>query len=195
MTLSIVIPTYTINEALKNMTLRCFNSLNDYDELLICENGGLLPHVDIYEKADFYIRSKTNRGFTKNVNMGFQNAHSDFIAVVSNDTYVISGKLKDLCIPGKVTSPHIENQHIDGMAGSFFVVPRDILNQRGLLDESMHTYYSDEDYKQRTADIFLKVPSVVIHHDQAQTVTAAGENNPDQSERDRIAYENLSNRR
>jgi len=194
MILSIVIPTYTKDVRLLNMTLRAISSIrtrNQPDfELIISEDGGMFSE-ELAFLSTAYIYNTKNKGFTVNVNRGWRQATGNYVAIMSSDTYLVSGNLLNLCIKGKVTSPMIENQDIKGLAGCFFVVPKEIAQERGMLNEAMHTYYSDEEYKERTKDIFLKIPSVVIHHDQAQTVNAAGVNNPEQYERDRIAYETI----
>ena len=180
--LSIVIPTYTINPDLKNMALNCAKSYS-CDEMIITEDAGNYS-PELRDIADTYIYNNRNGGFTVNVNRGWRQATGDFVAIVSSDTYLVSGNLKDLCIEGKVTSPEIENQRIDGLAGCFFVVHKSCPKY---LIETMKTYYSDEEYKRRTKDLFVKVSSVVIHHHGAQTVTAAGVEG--KMDEDRKAYE------
>jgi len=185
MSLSIVIPTYTLNLDLKNMAMTCAKSYK-CDELIITEDAGGYDR-ELRDIADTYIYNNRNGGFTVNVNRGWRQATGDFVAIVSSDTFLVSGDLKDLCIEGKVTSPAIENQNIEGLAGSFFVVHKSCPK---FLNETMKTYYSDEEYKERTKDLFVKVPSVVIHHHQAKTVTVAGIEGD--SYGDKIAYENLT---
>lgn len=186
MRLSIVIPTYSINVDLFQMANRCIDSykLKEHDvEIIVTEDGGMFEYLH----SDTYIYSP-NKGFTVNVNRGWRQAQGDYVAIVSSDTYLVSGNIMDLCVTGRVTSPRIENQDIDGLAGCFFVAPWEITRRIGMLNEDMHTYFSDEDYKERTKGIFQKINSVIIHHDQARTVTAAGVNNAEQSEKDKQAY-------
>lgn len=174
MKLSLVIPTYTMTESLEKTTLQAILSYRDQvDEIIISEDGGMLSQ-QLIEVADIYYYSKYNVGFTKNVNKGWKLASGDFVAIVNSDTHLVEGNIKDLCISGKVTSPLIINQHIDGLAGPFWVTPKEITEERGYLIEAMKTYYSDEEYKRRVADVFEKVPSVKIWHDISQTVTSAG---------------------
>jgi glycosyltransferase involved in cell wall biosynthesis len=169
--LTITIPTYTITDELADMAVRCVSSYrNECDRIIVCEDGGHF-NSKLMALADTYIYNWHNVGFTANVNRGWRQSDDEFTAIVSSDTYLVSGDLKDLCIKGKVTSPMIENQSIDGLAGSFFVVHKSCPKY---LIETMKTYYSDEEYKERTKDLFVKVPSVVIHHHQAQSVKAAG---------------------
>lgn len=189
--LSLVIPTYTITEDLERMAYNgAFSYRRQVKDLIICEDGGNFSG-DLRVLADTYIYNKKNVGFTKNVNRGWRYAQGDFVAIVSSDTYLVSGNLEDLCIPGKVTSPMIENQGISRLAGSFWVAPRSITEKIGVLNENLRTYYSDTDYDERVKDFFQKVPSVVIRHIQAQTVKAAGVEGGEEAAKDRQAYENL----
>ena len=174
MKLSIVIPTYTLTKDLEKIALRATLSYRKQaDEVIISEDGGKFS-LQLMKVADIYCYGKHNVGFTKNVNRGWKLASGDFVAIVNSDTKLVSGNLKDLCIKGKVTSPKIVNQHIDGLAGPFWVTPKEVTKEKGYLIEAMRTYYSDEEYKRRVAKIFQKVPSVKIEHRQAQTVKAAG---------------------
>jgi len=168
--LTIAIPAYSATPELLGMLDKCIESYAHHAEVIVHEDADQL-------------------GFTKNANNVWKEAKGDYVAIVSSDTYLVSGDPNDLCIPGKVTSPHIENQGIDGLAGCFFVVPKEVAKERGYLNESMKTYYSDEDYKERTKDIFQKVPSVVIHHLQAQTVKVAGVEG--RMDEDKAAYDKL----
>jgi GT2 family glycosyltransferase len=189
--LSIVIPTYTINKELNEMAYKCAQSYRKYvDDLIICEDGGNFSE-ELMSITDSYIYNKNNVGFTKNVNRGWKYAQGDYVAIVSSDTYLVAGDLNNLCIPGKVTSPIIENQNIEALAGPFFVTPKSVTKKIGYLNEKMKTYYSDTEYDNRTRDIFQKVLSVIIKHDHARTVTAAGVEGGEENARDGEIYKNL----
>lgn len=189
--LSIVIPTYTANSNLESMAVDAVKSYKKYGEIVVVEDGQLYSPV-LMELADTYIYNRENVGFTKNVNRGWRYVTGDFVAIASSDTHLVEGDLNDLCIDGKVTSPEVVNQlHITGLAGSFFVVPRSVTKERGYLVETMRTYYSDEEYANRTKDIFEKVSTVKIYHHTAQSVSTSGKEQID-SRVDKEAYENLS---
>jgi len=189
--LSLVIPTYTITKELEEIAIRSVSSYVDHvDELIVCEDGGMLSY-NLLQIADSYIYNKDNLGFSGNVNRGWRYAKGEYVAIVNSDTQLESGELYDLCVPGKVTSPHITNQHIERLAGPFWVAPREVTKERGYLLEDMRTYSSDSDYDHRIKDIFEKVPSVKIFHLQAQTVTAAGVEGGEEQERDRQIYQKL----
>ena len=185
--LSMVVPTYTITSELESMAYNAICSYRKFvDELIIIEDGGMFS-LRLLKMANTYIINKKNKGFTKSVNSGWKLARGEYVAIVSSDTYLVSGNPRDLCIERKITSPLIDNQRIDGLAGCFFVVHESCPKY---LNDKMKTYYSDEEYKDRTKNLFVKTSSVVIHHLQAQTVTAAGIEGD--VKEDREAYDSIS---
>lgn len=179
MTLSVVIPTYTTTKELEDLAASCagFYSDNpDVRELIICEDGGMFSPT-LFQLSDVYLHNKTNSGFTKNVNNGIRIAKGDFIAIVNSDTQIAksktTGTLKDLCVPGKVTSPITVDGSFPGiMCGHYFVVPRAVFEARGILDERFHTMCSDADFEDRIKDIFEVVSSVQIYHEMNVTLNA-----------------------
>jgi glycosyltransferase involved in cell wall biosynthesis len=189
--LSMVIPTYTLTKELERLAIIAADSYRDHvDELIIIEDGGVYS-PELVHLADTYIFNKQNSGFTKNVNNGWKFAHGEYVAIVNSDTYLVSGNLYDLCLPGKVTSPEIINQGIPFLAGPFWVVPATVALEQGYLLEQMKTYSSDSEYDHRVRDIFQKVPSVRIYHEMAQTVKAAGIEGGEEQHRDRLIYQDL----
>ena len=189
--LSLVVPTYTITKELEEIAIRTVGSYIDHvDELIVCEDGGMLSY-NLLQLADSYIYNKNNLGFSGNINRGWRYAKGEYVAIANSDTRLVSGDLGDLCIPGKVTSPHITNQYIERLAGPFWVAPRKVTEERGYLMEEMKTYSSDSEYDHRVKDIFQKVPSVKIFHLQAQTVKAAGVEGGEEQEKDRQIYQKL----
>lgn len=191
MKISIVIPTFTLNKDLAELAIRCALSYKEQcDEIIIEEDGGLL-NLDLMQVADRYHYNKENVGFTKTVNRGWKSAEGDYVMIINSDTYLMKGNLKDLCIPGKVTSPLIANQYIDRLAGCFFVVPKEVTKERGYLLEELKTYSSDSEYDNRVADIFQKVETVKIFHHQSQTIKAAGIEEGAEQQRDREIYARL----
>lgn len=191
MTLDIVIPTYTLNEFLENVALRAIKSYQGQGKIIVVEDGGMFSKR-IADQCDAYLWNKVNKGFTANVNRGWRYSTADFTAIVNSDTELVSGELKDLCVNGKVTSPEIINQNIEFLAGPFWVTPKEVKEERGILREEMRTYASDSEYDARVRDIFQKVGSVKIGHQQMQTVTLAGVQGGEELDRDRYAYEHLS---
>lgn len=193
-TISIVIPTYTLNRDLETMAYNCAKSYKEFaDELIICEDGGRQSKA-LQSVADFYIYHD-NWGFTENVNSGWSKATGDYVFIVNSDTYIESGNYEDLCIPGMVTSPkmagHIRDKEY--LNGAFFVVPRSVSAERGILNPKYKMYYSDDDYYERVKDIFRQINSVVIRHVYGATTSFLGDEWRDrESERDRKIFKDNS---
>ena len=193
--LSIVIPTYTINRELESMTENCIISYQDQvDEIIVVEDGGMLS-VNLQRLADTYIYHKDNYGYTKNINMGWKIAVGDFVALVNSDTYLRSGELKDLCVPGRVTSPLYQNQDWGdeggGLSGSFFVVPKEIQQERGYLNEALRMWQSDSEYNDRVQDIFTRIPTVTIYHEIEATTKASGVGTEEARQKDFNTFHNI----
>ena len=169
-----VIPTYTLNEDLEDMAINAMLTYRDeVDELIVCEDGG--NYSDEMRKiADIYIYSKKNVGFTKNINRGWKIASGDYTMLVNSDTLLFEGKLKDLCIPGRVTSPRVSGYITEKLFGGFFCVPKEIQEKYGYLDESFPMWGSDSDYEKKILDIYQTVSSVDVYHKGGATTNAAG---------------------
>jgi O-antigen biosynthesis protein len=131
--LSVVIPHWPIDEEVDAALRRCVTSLPTDCEKIIVVNEGT--------------------GFASNVNRGLKLASGDFVGVVGNDTVVTEGDVYDLCVPGTVTSPVVkEKASIDpgGFHGAFWVMPKQVLDEVGLLDERFEGgFYEDDDFLQR----------------------------------------------
>lgn len=140
MRLSVVIPHWPLKSELDDLLDRCIKSLPPHDERVIVVNEGI--------------------GFAKAVNYGLRVAKGDFLAVVSNDTVWQSGDLESICIPGTVTSP-VLNDHKQDFWGCFFVLPREVYEKVGPLDERFGlAYYEDNDYIKRLS--VAGVPMVCV---------------------------------
>lgn len=166
--LTLVVPTYTADVTLESMAYDCIRTYKQQGaNIVVCEDGQLKSKW-LLDLADSYIYNKDNAGFTKNVNRGWKYAlanGADYVGIVNSDTYWVSGKLDDLCIEGSITSPVIANQEfpIKQLRGSFFVVPKEISDKYGFLDEKYKTYCSDQEYEDRTK-CFKEVESVRVFH-------------------------------
>jgi glycosyltransferase involved in cell wall biosynthesis len=131
--LSVVIPHWPLDEEVDAALQRCVASLPHDCEKIIVVNEGT--------------------GFGVNVNIGLRIARGDYLAVVTNDSEVLEGDVYELCVPGTVTSPVVlEKPGVEpgGFHGAFWVVPREVLDRVGLLDERFEgAFYEDDDYLQR----------------------------------------------
>jgi hypothetical protein len=147
--LSIVIPHWPLDEEVDAALRKCLASLPIDCEKIIVVNQGT--------------------GFAPNVNRGLTLASGEFIGVVGNDTVVTEGDVYDLCEPGTVTRPLVEEKaSIDpgGFHGAFWVMPKEVLDSVGFLDERFEGgFYEDDDFLQR-----LKVADIPVR--QITTVRA-----------------------
>ena len=158
--LSLVFPTYTIDNALEDLEVECISTFKGKcDEIIITEDGGL-PSARLLSIADRYIFNRIRRGFTTNVNVGWTLANGDYVGIVNSDISFVNGDLGLLCVPGRVTAPG----DFPVVPGHFFVVPKEIKEQYGMLDESMAMWWSDADYGRRVWYIYDPVPEVEILH-------------------------------
>ena len=181
--ITLVIPTYSLSEKLIEMAYKCAKSHREQvDQIIISEDGGEYSDK-LRDISDIYIYNSKNYGFTKNVNTAWKLSEGDFTIIANSDTYLVEGNLEDLCIDGFVTSPYIINMENPKFLGSYFVVPKSLLEDYGMLDERLIMYNSDIDYYMRIWFTFKKEGRVKIYHQKAQTVKNSKE---DMKQRNRL---------
>jgi glycosyltransferase involved in cell wall biosynthesis len=131
--LTAVVPHWPLDDEVDNALRACLASLPLDCEKIVVVNQGT--------------------GFAVNVNIGLRLAAGDYIAVVTNDSRVVEGDVYDLCVRGTVTSPLVlEKPGVErgGFHGAFWVAPRAVLDQVGLLDERFEgAFFEDDDYLAR----------------------------------------------
>lgn len=155
-TLSIVIPHWPLDEDTGQALRRCVASFPPQCERVLVVNDGT--------------------GYGRNVNIGLRLATGEYIAVVNNDCRLEGGDVYDLCVAGTVTNPLVigerqglgESIEPGGFHGSFWVVPRTVLDRVGLLDERFErAYWEDDDFlaRLRQADVPThQIASVRVRH-------------------------------
>jgi GT2 family glycosyltransferase len=155
-TLSVVIPHWPFDEETDEALRRCVASFPPECERIVVVNDGT--------------------GYGRNVNIGLRLAAGDYVAVVNNDCRLEHGDVYDLCVAGTVTSPLVigerqglgESIEPGGFHGSFWVVPRSVLDWVGLLDERFErAYWEDDDFLARLRDAGVptrQVASVRVRH-------------------------------
>lgn len=187
-------PTLTLNSDLEEMAEWGLDSYRPYvDEIIVVEDGGNYSEK-LRKLADIYVYCQKNSGFTKSVNRGWSLSSGDFTAIANSDTDLIEGDLRDLCIPWHITSPKTENVGVPLLAGHFFVVPRELKEKYGMLDERLKMYVSDSEYEGRIKHAVKQVPSVVIWHENQATTRVAGVGEKEREE-DRNTYERITHAR
>jgi GT2 family glycosyltransferase len=154
--LSVVIPHWPVDEETDEALRRCVASFPAECERIVVVNEGT--------------------GYGRNVNVGLRLASGEYLAVVNNDCRLAEGDVYDLCVPGTVTSPLVvgerqgfgESIEPGGFHGSFWVVPRPVLDRLGLLDERYEqAYWEDSDLLARLRQAGVEtrqVASVRVDH-------------------------------
>jgi GT2 family glycosyltransferase len=149
-TLSVVIPHWPLDEETNEALRSCVSSFPLECERIVVVNDGT--------------------GYGHNVNIGLRLASGDYIAVVNNDCRLTEGDIYDLCVPDAVTSPLVigerqgfgESLEPGGFHGSFWVVPRAVLDRVGLLDERFErAYWEDDDFLARLRQAGIPTRQVV----------------------------------
>lgn len=128
--ISVVIPYYQTPEMEWKIPMlkRCVQSYNGHCDELIVLSG-------------------TQSTLPKTINHGFSLASGDFIIVSNDDCVLDKGSLRDLAVPGTVTSPLINGQD-RGFSGHIFCVPKSVVGLTGGFDENYEiAYFDDDDFK------------------------------------------------
>jgi GT2 family glycosyltransferase len=162
--ISLGILAFSVEPEFIAMTQRAIDSYRGADEIIVVENG---PYHE-YSGVDTHVRFSENQFFTKSANTVLRIAAHDYVAIVNNDTYLQEGDVHDLCQQDTVMSPLITTQpEIGPFVGSFFVIPKTIIESIGYLDEQFKLYYSDTDYLTRLSFNgvhTIKNESVKVYH-------------------------------
>lgn len=159
---SVIVPIYAKDPANVELAMGALRSFSEgtpeNHELIVVDNASSLPNP-FEDMADIYIRLDPNRGFAGGVNRGFQVARGDYLAVGSADIEVPYGWLTPMLKalerrPGLATPMEYgnipESAKTQARRGAFFgplwVMPREILENVGPLDETFTLAYADTAY-------------------------------------------------
>lgn len=181
MRISVTLPIYVFSNDLINLTKDCLLSLDgQYDEMIIVDNNSPLLGEEWQKKATIYIRNKGNLGFGAAANQGFKLATGDYICLVTNDTRLQKGNLKDLCeiADQGYAFPRIIGKESPEWDGAFFMFSRKVMEKNGIYDERFFPgYFEDSDLFYRATLKKLKltrVDSVEVIHHQSRTSKPMG---------------------
>jgi len=171
--LSIAFNAYTVNGVTEEMAIGAIRSFRPHvDEIVFSEDGGI-ESTAIRGLVDQYIWHE-NLGSCRCTNIGwnFANDDADFVINAQTDTSYVSGNLRDLCLPDKITNPLIVDK--DGMRtisnfngdqhSEFFCVPRLMKEKYGTFDERMRNYHHEFLYFDKIVPDWKQVESVVVCH-------------------------------
>jgi hypothetical protein len=146
--LTAVVPHWPLDEEVDEALRACLASLPPDCEKIVVVNQGT--------------------GFAVNVNIGLRVATGNYMAVVTNDSRVVAGDIYDLCVPGTVTSPLVlEKPGVEpgGFHGAFWVAPREVLDEVGLLDDRFEgAFFEDDDYLARLKQAGVPTRQVASVH-------------------------------
>lgn len=164
-TLSLVVPTYTVNQNLLDMTLVCVNSFRPYvDELIICEDTNSFIK-ELHEVCDVYI-THPNLQLARNANMGWGAASCAYISEASADTTLYAGDPKLLCVPEKFNMPQVLRRNVTETC-CYFVLSRDMYNQYGMWNPVLKWKDTDTHLFNKYRPFMNLDPRVIIETEMA----------------------------
>lgn len=165
MIVSLVIPTFTVNEDLLAMALICANSFRPFvDELIICEDTNSYIK-ELHEISDIYI-THPNYQMAKNANQGWRAARGDYIGGTSADSFLVRGNPRDLCIPDALVMPQVLRRNVT-QTSCFFIVHRPLYERLGMWNETLKWSGTDTDLFGRYEKHSQMNPEVIIDTENA----------------------------
>ena len=160
---AVVIPTYSANDQLCQVALEtALGWQRQSDDLILIDDAGYCRALDAI--ANVYTLSKGN-GVAVNQNYGWKLAlarGADYVAIMDMDCSWVEGSLREACIPGHVTVPSVIQFPQAVNIGPMFIVPREVSDEYGFLDESVKAY--DTDYGVRVFAKMTQVPTLKVNH-------------------------------
>lgn len=161
--MNVIIPAWTINDALVNLTENAINSIRQAKDtkIIIVDNASPIAGGMLREMADLYIRNKENLGYARAVNQGLRMCDKGEPVVISNNDIRVPVNWKEVAEEilkdKKVGSVHYRMIPYDQSfnpgtdtwktgkerwcTSSFFVV-----RYKQLYDEGFLNSYDDWDY-------------------------------------------------
>lgn len=125
MKLSVVIPFMASDPEKHDILHRCIDSMRGYDELIVVDNW--------------------KEGYAVPINYGMSQATGDFILMSTDDVIWPDISLKALCDPEAVTSPCVNGNMPNPIAGVAFCLPKWVYEKTGGLYEGYRISYFDDD--------------------------------------------------
>lgn len=136
---------------------------------------------------ELLILSGTQSTLPKTINHGLALSQGDYVVVTNDDCKLIAGSLRDLCVPGTLTSPLINGDN-RGFSGHIWCAPREIIEATGGFDENYEiAYFDDDDWKFTVLDKGFKtkgIDTVNVYHPPTGTTLDKRE------DRDHIFHKN-----
>jgi len=172
---SLLVLTHIIDNNLLELTQKCIESIRGKgDEIIMFDAGSTIGYEPEGIKI---IRLKEDPGVIKCINMGIDACKGKHIIFISNDTELVSGDFKDMCLDGLAFPKVIWtpcDYTSDEWHGGFYGFPNKKFYKHS---EDYNYYYTDIDLFER-AKIkkipFYRVESVVIKHRVNSTTNKTG---------------------
>lgn len=158
MKISVIIPTYILDEKLMEITQKCLKTLKEFTkpetfyELIIIDNGS---PIRLEYDCDILIRNKRNRGNSVAWNEGLKLATGDYLLLADNDVEFSEGweKLAGEGITFPLSKCEGQTEYTKQIAGYFWMMDRKTFQKMGYISEEYGLgYYEDTDYF-RTAQL------------------------------------------
>lgn len=158
MQLSVVIPAWSGTPELAEMALALCKQVRPMcDELIVTEDAGVY-YPELQQIADLYLMHPNLLDIANSI-LGVRVAQGEYIAVINSDIIMLSGDLRDLCVPGTVVS--CGNY---GFQGCFHVVPRSVINEFGYLNPEKQGSGADYHYAEVIRDVYRGSDLVTYQH-------------------------------
>ena len=93
--ITVILPTWIINEEILQLTKNTLDSLGNIDELIVIDNNGDQGGGFLRSKADVYVKNQSNMGYAYAVNQGLKLARNNLICISNNDV-VPSGNWQEV---------------------------------------------------------------------------------------------------
>lgn len=125
--------------------------------------GSMIKFVD-----ELIVVSEKLDNLATKINRGMRQATGDFIIVTNDDVVLTTDNLQELCIPDKVTTPHINDGSAKLFHGHAWCMPRHIYTIVGDIFEGYNGFYFDDsDYWmsiEKAGFEIVRVPQVNMDH-------------------------------
>lgn len=206
MSISLIIPVYTVNEDLVKMTDRCLTSLFMYTppntEVVIVDDGSPVAYDTDLGRL---IVMPENSGYVKAVNTALKEVKGDIIVLGNNDIVFHDNWLTELLFPINLgydiatcwssdqRDIKLEDRIEDRpFFGSLLALTREVYKELGGFDERFRGYFADTDYRRQAISHGFRIGkncNMVIEHEAKATYAIT---DPDDYEFQRAAllYEN-----
>lgn len=214
--ISVVIPIYSMDDELYELTVNAIRSIVSSDdwsdnELILVDNASTIGSDQFLQNCTTYVRNKVNLGYPKAVNQGIKLARGDLICIANNDIRVspnwitvtkevfqklpntgsLHFKMVDYEAPFNLGEGVWDKGRELWCHGSFFVWKREAVEAVGEIDEAFGLGgYDDYDWQKRMREkgfVTAYTNAAAFQHKDSTTQNKLDQT--ERSERDKKNYE------